>query len=312
MLISPLGRWHCAPEGWVDTWDCLVTDDDEMLYVKTRDNQMWKRHIIQRRRNLRSTHYYLDFLLCHQIREPLGTLKRATIRYHRTYIELLATGSNHTNLLPAPSKTMFTAPLTAAKEAILDMINQTLQPEFLVASDNLDILFHNFFSQGPTIAVSNGSYYPDQKRVSGAWIIESTCRSQWIMGSMTCIGTSETFSSYRSELMGLVGISVTTRVLANCLLQPAHYLLGCDGLAALNTVTLKMDDISAKLSNWDLISILHDIWTSLKLKPVPVHIKGHQDMRGRPLNRLEQMNILMDRLATLTASTYPQEKKIGP
>jgi hypothetical protein len=308
MLISPLGRWHCAPEGWVDKWDCLVTDDDEMLYVKTRDNQMWKRHIIQRRRNLRSTRYYLDFLLCHQIRELPGTLKRATIRYHRTYIELLATGSNHTNLLPAPSQTMFTAPLTATKEAILDMINQTLQPEFLVASDNLDILFHDF-SQGTTIAVSDGSYYPDQKRASGAWIIESTCRSQWIMGSMTCIGTSETFSSYRSELMGLVGISVTTRVLANCLPQPAHYLIGCDGLAALNTITLKTEDISAKLSNWDLISILHDIWISLTLKPVPVHIKGHQDMRGRPLNRLEQMNILMDRLAKMTASTYPPREK---
>lgn len=41
-------------------------------------------------------------------------------------------------------------------------------------------------------------------------------------------------------------------------------------------------------------------------KPFPVHNQGHQDTRHeQPLTRLEVLNVLMDKLATLTASSIP-------
>jgi hypothetical protein len=41
------------------------------------------------------------------------------------------------------------------------------------------------------------------------------------------------------------------------------------------------------------------------VKPLPIHIEGHKDETSHALTRMEQMNIMMDKLATLTATTFP-------
>jgi hypothetical protein len=46
-----------------------------------------------------------------------------------------------------------------------------------------------------------------------------------------------------------------------------------------------------------------DIWSSVEISPYPVHILGHQDALTKHLTRLEKMNIMVDRLVTLTAGT---------
>jgi hypothetical protein len=52
------------------------------------------------------------------------------------------------------------------------------------------------------------------------------------MAAMPVLGAPEYFASYRSELAGLLGISlVTVQIMATCGTQHHHILLGCDGEA---------------------------------------------------------------------------------
>jgi hypothetical protein len=169
--------------------------------------------------------------------------------------------------------------------------------DFLQVTDNIDQLLQDF-TAGSTVSVSDGSYYPDQGKAAAAWIIESSCRTQWIIGAITVPGQ---FNSYRSELTGLLGILITLRLLAICTPQPRHCIIGCDGKAALKSLMTNKDDIGANSNNADIVSSISDIWISLDTQPLPIHIDGHQDQTQKQLNRLEKMNVLMDKLATMIA-----------
>lgn len=125
------------------------------------------------------------------------------------------------------------------------------------------------------------------------------------MGSMTCIGSKRVFNSYRSELMELVGASITLRTLASCVDQPKCLILGCDGQAALSSIGQTSELITSNIQHWDLISTLHDIWNSMMAAPLLTHVRGHQDAIHNNLSRLEHMNILMDKLAKSTALCFP-------
>jgi hypothetical protein len=50
-----------------------------------------------------------------------------------------------------------------------------------------------------------------------------------------------------------------------------------------------------------------DIWQTMEMKPFPVHVKGHQDKVASTLSRLECLNILMDKLATIMAPNIPNQ-----
>jgi hypothetical protein len=121
------------------------------------------------------------------------------------------------------------------------------------------------------------------------------------MGSIHTPGPEDELSAYRSELTGLVAISVTIKILAQCCPSPRNIIIACDGLAALRVITTGKDAITANVPHADLQSIIADIWTDNPTRPIPIHVKGHQDDTGKPLNRLEQLNIMMDSLAKLTA-----------
>lgn len=94
------------------------------------------------------------------------------------------------------------------------------------------------YSRGTILAVSDGSYFPDSQQAAAAWIIESECGTQWLMGLMYVPGSKEEYSSYRSELTGLMAISTVLRILAGGTRQPPYVLIGCDGKAALESLQL--------------------------------------------------------------------------
>ena len=191
----------------------------------------------------------------------------------------------------------------ASKESILQKLEELLKPIYLEASDYIDQLLLDF-GTGQTVAVSDGSYFQETDGVAAAWIIESKCRTQWIRGSLLTPGPIKDFSAYRSELTGLLAISVTLKLFSLCTQAPQHSIIGCDGEAALQVLTLSRKDLSVNTSHADLSSIIVDIWSSVPTKPFPVHIRGHQDTgQNQPLTRLEALNVLMDKLARLTASS---------
>jgi len=151
------------------------------------------------------------------------------------------------------------------------------------------------------VFVSDGSYFPATSRAACAWTVESACGSQWMMAAMQVPGPPEYFTSYRSEIAGLLGITLTIQTLASCCRQPQHVIIGCDGEAALRSLKASKEKISANTENVDLISAIVDTWMKLDINPLPVHIKGHQDETMQALTRMERLNILMDKLAKLLA-----------
>jgi hypothetical protein len=105
------------------------------------------------------------------------------------------------------------ASFSSGKALILRIIEESLKPVYLECTDHLDCLFRDF-SEGTVVTVSDGSFFPDTKQAACAWLIESSCRSQWIMGSIKTPGNIQDHSAYRSELAGLMAISMVLKFLS--------------------------------------------------------------------------------------------------
>jgi hypothetical protein len=118
-------------------------------------------------------------------------------------------------------------------------------------------------------------------------------------------GPKDEFNSFRSELVGLLGSSLTLYTLSLSTHTPRGLIIGCDGDAALEVLSLPAETINTNLKHWDLISIIYDLWKLMDCTPVKAYVKGHQDGCDRQLTRLEHMNVLMDGLAKNTALLRP-------
>jgi hypothetical protein len=305
-LRYTLGSWQGTSSTWINWWDSFVDAQNDILYIRTRDHSGWNCHGRQAGRQRRMTRYKKEYVVLRDIPIPANNLYQVSITVHSRYYEVCCTerrGTLHPDSIDLDPLTR----IYSSKQSILTAMCDILQLEFLSATAQIDRLLTDF-SRGTVISVSDGSYYPDLHRSAAAWIVESECGTQSIMCSMTTPGSSEDFTSYRSELLGLLGISVTLRILASGRNEPGHCIVGCDGEAALRSLTLPHTHITANSSNADLLSRIHDVWHSLRTKPLPIHIRGHTDTTGQPLTRLERLNIMMDRLATLTATTFPARK----
>jgi hypothetical protein len=304
-LIHPLGSWIVKQDNWIANWDCFVTSSGELLYRRNKEGQGWRRHILTPGRRHRHFRYYNDFLPCTGPAESANELYRASIKTHSTYIEVIAIGHPPCRWTPAiiPNNQFWISRGSITKEFLLHKLAESMHTVYLDTSAQVDLLFQDF-SNGTMVSVSDGSYLPQQKSAACAWIVESSCRSQWIMGSAKIPGQPHTdYSAYRSELAGLLAVSVMIKILSGSLAQPPHLIVGCDGQAALQTLSMTRDTMQLANKHADLQSSIVDIWSSLTTSPYPVHIYGHQENTKKDLNRLEEMNILADRLAALTAAT---------
>jgi hypothetical protein len=304
-LVNGLGQWFADAEEWGKHWDCFVHRTGELLFIKDHEHDAWRRHVVQpagRRR--RYNHYYREYTVYHELPELVTNFMRGSYTRHHRSIQLVAYTPWPQQVPRHPIEDSPWMRIEATKASILGAINRLLKPVYIETSESLDLLFRDF-TRGTTVSVSDGSYYPNEHRAAAAWMVESECRTQWILGSLLSPGPVSSFSAYRSEVTGLTAISVTMKILASCLPQPQHTIIGCDGQSALVTLQRRQEEINANTKSADLVSIITDIWTSLTMRPYPVHIQGHQDSTGRQLNRLEKMNILMDKLASLTAASSP-------
>jgi hypothetical protein len=308
VLEHPLGPWQCTQSGWMSEWDSFTTVNNELLYIRDPSVAGWKRHVIQPGRRRRLPRYFLDFLLCGAPQEHPSQLLRVSYTIHPRYIEVTAES-------PAPQRWYIEenhhsiwGHFEVTKDTILTKIKEIIDPIFIDSSEELDLVIRDY-SNGTIVTVSDGSFLSERKQAAAAWIIESNCGTQWIMGSLAVPGSEEEYSSYRSELTGLTAISLTLKLLACGCPQPQHVIIGCDGKAALKALTVHREDISANSPNADLLCLLVDIWATVDMRPYPVHVKGHQDGILTALTWLEKMNVLMDKLAQMTAAITPREHK---
>ena len=229
-LITPLEEWNCKREEWIQQWDCFITDNMELLYIHSPHGQGWTRHVLQPGRRWQSHRYFVEVLQCNGLVEPPEALERVTVHQHRHYIEIVAQ-AQHTRPWHAAHEVhqVVWNPFPAHRESLLNKITEVLQPVYLESTDQLDILFEDF-SNGTMVSVSDGSYYSDSNKAACAWLVESACRSQWILGSMMIPGNTDDHSAYRSELGGLLAISVIIKLLEGCSSPPRHLINGCETL----------------------------------------------------------------------------------
>jgi Endonuclease/Exonuclease/phosphatase family./Reverse transcriptase (RNA-dependent DNA polymerase). len=298
-LVRPLGQWLCRKQQWIEEWDCFLDRQNSILYVRTKDSKRWKRHVRRQGRTVRAQGYYKESLLYSRLPGPTLSLQRASIENKPTHITVTAYSSCSRWIPPADDENPWQH-LSPTRDSIVTAIQTTCRTNFIDATEDIDILLQDF-SNGTAVSVSDGSYFPTTSKAACAWTIESACRSQWIMAAMPVSGPPESFNSYRSELNGLLGITITIQIMASCCRQPRHIIIGCDGEAALSTLRTPKEMSSANTENIDLISAIVDTWKRLETQPLLVHIKGHQDEEKIALTRLEKMNILMDKLAKLSA-----------
>jgi hypothetical protein len=303
MLTDPLGHWTIPQDQWISTWDCFVTKDRQLLYIRAADGNVWNRHVKQPTRNHRAVRFYRDSLVYQEIQEHLSDIERASYVTAPTYIQLLGLPSE-VNWVSSPDtveRAFYHIPTTPSRRNIETRLQDVLRPDFIQITNDIDRIIHDY-TEGTVVSVSDGSYYPDSGQAAAAWIIELACRTQWIIGAMTVPGPRSQFSSYRSELTGLLGITISLRLLATCAAPPNHCIIGCDGEAALRALTIKKMDVGTNNSNADIISMITDVWSSYDSTPIPVHIDGHQDQRHTRLSRMEKMNVLMDKVANMVAT----------
>jgi hypothetical protein len=276
MLLHPVGKWQLSHREWIDTWECFITDNDEELFIKMSQGSKWRRHIKQQDHRVRRfTRYHKEYLQYDTLPTNAGSLKRASYMDHRNYIELTAIDTFPTHRTIDGSMIFPWSGMSPDKASIIGVIRESLNPAYLETSERLDILLREF-SQGQIIAVCDGSFFNDSKDAAAAWILETQCRTQWIMGSISTPGSKDDQSAFRSELAGLAAISITLKVLSQCCPSPANVIIACDGLSALRVFTTKKDTLTANFPHADLQSIIVDIWSASSTRPVPIHVKGHQ------------------------------------
>jgi hypothetical protein len=188
-LRDALGPWTTTMGDWCDRWDCMVTTNREILYVRTEDGQSWERHIKQPSRRHRTARYYSEFLLYQSIVEPIDQMERASIKPTRTHMELLGC-SGQAPWTTCDLSAFYDCAIRGNRHDLLGKLQDTLQLEFLDATEDISKLLQDF-SLGSSVSVSDGSYHPDKGRAAGAWVVESSCGRQWIMGAMTVPGPIE-------------------------------------------------------------------------------------------------------------------------
>ena len=98
-------------------------------------------------------------------------------------------------------------------------------------------------------------------------------------------------------MLGLVVILATMETL----ISPPHQYsirIACDGLSALSKSLLTDQEyFNSTHKDFDIISRIIHIKTQLKAAILPIHVRGHQDSKGKPLTRAELLNVRMDALA---------------
>lgn len=174
--------------------------------------------------------YYKEWLAYDHIPFLSQHLTRITTVEHANFIEVIRESPPPIQWDMPQNAISVWQPHEATKDAILAKINTVINQVFLEASTHLDILFRDF-RNGTIIAVSDGSHFMDTHCAAAVWIIESECRTRWIMGSVTVLGVATDFNVYRSELTGLTVISIIIKILSCCFPCPQHLLNGCDGQA---------------------------------------------------------------------------------
>ncbi len=322
LLSRPLRNWLETPDTILSDWDWFVSQDHTTLYHFTLD-RVWYQFspVSARSRNRFRSHTQQP---CPHPPNP-SCVFRCTVEDR--YGTISVSHSDTSLVEPPPVSSMVSSVSRLENMRPSSDISTTLQDVLLRVNDASWICewFHCSSSlssllvdlvTGQAVAVSDGSFYPDSKRASAAWIIASHDGKEFIKGGGLVPGPLLCHSAYRSELAGLLGIAVgifslhTVAQLYDFYPPPSvtfrdsqHHpsiVIGCDGLSALNRCFHNsIESTSLTWQQFDLITAVVGWWSALPFRPCHTHVKGHQE-KHTPLDQLtllEWLNVDMDYFA---------------
>ena len=227
-------------------------------------------------------------LLCTSIiRRGVSTFSVESVSSLHPVIEPWLEPNDH----PSDSKSCLLFHLTSCKE--FPWLASTFD-----ISPHIDKLLEDFIS-GDILAVSDGSFNPDVRAGAAGWIVESLDGSQFIRGGGRSVGSVTAQSAYRSELIGLLGISMVMWSIEQTLTErvPSEVIIVCDGISALfKSVTKNKECMCTRDMHFDVLSAIIGYWSVMTAEPFPVHVLGHHQAR---------------RLSTICCSSSPRPYERG-
>jgi hypothetical protein len=284
-LVNPLGTWILDEAlQWTKHWDWFSSTSSDFLFRQVGEDS-WRRHVkIEGTRRS----YHTQFLLL--ATRPTQSLLRATVKESRNTWILLCT--NNTSIL---RQNINIATTTTFDTITIQQPSIRWFHKYLESTPQTHILRQHLL-EGTAIAVSDGSYFPDEDVGACAWIIATPDGAQWISGGGS---TPQGDDSYRTELAGQVGIASCLEGIAalTTIENTPEIIISCDGISALKKTAIPPDCIRPKAPHIDLISILSSLWQSLPFQPIRKHVYGHQDATDRTLTVAESLNCRMDEKA---------------
>ena len=150
-----------------------------------------------------------------------------------------------------------------------------------------------------TIGVSDGSFEPTKDVCSCAWVI-SFAQGIEAVGGGIVPGPEQHNSSYRAELGGLYAQLLVLRAfeMSGYSTHGQTVTIACDGKSALfKSLVISRPHFSTRHKCYDIISRIIEVKESLRCQISPYHVRGHQDSKRKKLNRIEKLNVRMDKLA---------------
>ena len=299
-LSTRLGDWTIPPDTYFVDWDYFLCLESVTLF--SFNGTRWGKFKRSPVRTFSRTASF--FYLCQWCDKPAtDTLKRTSITKrgvstfsveHFGLLDNVIEPWLNPTLVPSDDKERLLFHLKSCKEF-------PWLAEYFETSSSIDKLLEDFIS-GDILAVSDGSFNPDVRAGAAGWIVESLDGTQFIKGGGRTVGSTTSQGAYRSELIGILGLSMVLWSIEQTLEErvPSEVIIACDGISALfKSITKNKERLKTRDMHFDVISAIIGFWNRMTAEPFPVHVRGHQDDKVQfdTLPRLAQMNVTMDLLA---------------
>ena len=208
-------------------------------------------------------HAMLKFNRNGQIGLPPKDLQHAVVIVHQSHLAL----QGYSDIIP---------PESVDRSSFLNFFSKVypMLEYFHLEIINLPSLIQAI-STSTCLAISDGSF--KDKFGTAAWHLSAGNETILLSGKTVVPGTSDDHSAFRSELMGLYGISVTLHAICSFAeIRKGSCLMGCDGKNALYQI-FNDTAVSGSTSHFDLISATRQVISDIPLTLSHLWVKGHQD-----------------------------------
>ena len=270
-----IGRWLHNVN---DTWPWFYNPRQQNLFQQTSTGwKLWRRAATRGAIGPNS-----KFKYCSNCIAPPRNCEKATVRIHNR------------------DRVVLTGYASCLEDSQLTY-NSAIQPKNVnlrIIHNDLNIEnFRQALQTGGILAVSDGSFYPQERVGAAAWVLEETIGGTSIIGSMPAVGDSSIQNPCRSELMGLYYILLHLYSLCKeHNITSGKVTLYCDGLSAIQLLQSCHKDMLNTKKHFDITNAIIKMLQEIPLTVNFKHIKGHQDLGSayHNLSRLAQLNVQVD------------------